>query len=161
MALCYNLSPMGETIATNKKAYRDYFFSHTWECGIVLKGSEVKSVRVKGVNFKDSFARVEKEEVYLYNLYVDPYAQASFLNEDPERPRKLLLHRKEIKKIVGLVNQKGLALIPTKIYFNNRGIAKIELALGKGKKAYDKREDIKKRSIDRELDRAVKQNKRR
>lgn len=144
-----------KTIATNKKAFRGFFFTDKWECGVALKGGEVKSLRVGEVNFKDSFARVDGQEIWLYNLHISPYAQASYLNLDPDRPRKLLLHKKEIGKILGLVAQKHLALIPTKIYFNKRGFAKVELALGKGKKVYDKRETIKKRDVERELKRAT------
>ncbi len=150
---------MGETIATNKKAYRDYFFTEKWECGIALTGGEVKSLRAAEVTFTDSFARLEKEEVYLHNLHITPYLQASYLNDSPDRPRKLLLHKKEIRKIMGYVAQKGLALIPTKIYFNNRGFAKVEIALGKGKKLYDKRETVKKRDIDRDIQRTIRQRK--
>ena len=148
---------MGEPIATNKKAYRDYFILDKWECGIELKGGEVKSIRAGSVNFGDSFAHLNGDEIFLYNLHIAPYEQASYLNEDPNRVRKLLLHKKEIKKIVGLVTQKSLTLIPTKLYFNKRGFVKMELALVKGKKQYDKREDIKKRDINRELRRAVRQ----
>ena len=144
-----------KTIATNKKAYRDYNLEGTWECGLALKGSEVKSLRAGEVNFADSFALVEKEEVFLFNLHIAPYAQASFMNPEPDRKRKLLLHRKEIEKILGLITQKKLILIPTKIYFNKRGFAKVELAVGRSKKLYDKREDIKKRDIDRELKRTI------
>lgn len=151
---------MGQTVATNKKAYRDYFFADTWECGIELKGGEVKSVRAGKVNFKDTFARVDEEEVFLYNLHIDQYKQASYMNDEPDRVRKLLLHKKEIRKIYGAVTQKNVSLIPTKIYFNNRGLVKIEIALAKGKKLYDKRETIKKRDIDRDLRRAVKPHKR-
>ena len=148
---------MGETIATNKKAFRDYFFSDHWECGIALTGGEVKSIRAGEVNFSDSFARAQGEEIYLYNLHITPYLQASSMNQDPDRPRKLLLHKKEIQKITGLVAQKKLLLIPTKLYFNKRGFVKVELALGRGKKLYDRREDIKKRDLDRGLSRIVKQ----
>ncbi len=150
---------MSATIATNKKAFRDYFFTDHWECGIALTGGEVKSVRAGEVNFKDSFARMQGEELYLYNLHIAPYLQAGLMNEDPDRPRKLLLHKKEILKIIGLVAQKKLILIPTKLYFNKRGFVKVEIALGKGKKQYDRREDIKKRDIERGLDRVVKQRK--
>ncbi len=146
---------MGQTIATNKKAYRDFFFSQTWECGIVLNGAEVKSIRAGHVNFKDSFARLEGEELFLYSLHIEPYFQAALTKEEPDRKRKLLLHKKEIKKADGLMMQKHLALIPTKLYFNNRGFVKVELALGKGKKVFDKREDIKKRDIDRDIRRVV------
>jgi len=151
---------MGSTIATNKKAYRDYFFSDKWECGIELKGGEVKSIRAGGVNFKDTFARIDENEVFLYSLHIDQYKQASYLNDEPDRPRKLLLHRREIKKINGIITQKNLVLVPTKVYFNNRGFIKVEIALGKGKKLYDKRVTIQKRNIDRDLGRALKQKKR-
>lgn len=147
---------MGKPIATNKKAYRDYFLTDSWECGIELKGGEVKSVRAGKVNFKDSFARVDGQEVFVYNLHIDPYLQASYMNDEPDRVRRLLLHKKEIKKIVSITSQKNLVLVPTKIYFNNRGFVKIEVALGRGKKLYDKRETIKKRSIDRSIDRQIK-----
>ena len=151
---------MSGVIATNKKAYRDYFFSDKWECGIELKGGEVKSVRAGKVNFKDTFARVDGNEVYLYNLHIEPYLQASHMNDEPDRARKLLLHKREIKKIHGIVQQQNVTLIPTKIYFNNRGIVKVEVALAKGKKFYDKRETIKKRQVDRDLKRVIKSHKR-
>ena len=151
---------MAGAIATNKKAYRDFFFSDKWECGIELKGGEVKSIRAGKVNFKDTFARIDENEIFLYNLHIDPYVQASHMNDEPDRVRKLLLHRREIKKINRIIAQQNLALVPTKIYFNKRGFVKIEIALGKGKKLYDKRETIKKRNIDRDLGRAVKNRKR-
>lgn len=155
-----NLAAMGQAIATNKKAFRDYHFTGTWECGIELKGAEVKSIREGKVNFKDSFARPRDGEIYLYNLHIDPYPQASYLNEDPERPRKLLLHKQEIRKILGYVTQRHVALIPTKMYFSNRGFVKVELALGTGKKLYDKREAIKKKDIARDLSRRLKKTRR-
>ena len=151
---------MSEPIATNKKAFRDFFLTEKWECGIELKGGEVKSIRAGNVNFADSFARVDGDEAFLYNLHIAPYEQASYLNEDPDRVRKLLLHKKEIKKIMGKVTQGGWVLVPTKIYFNKRGIVKVEVAIGKGKKQYDKREAIKKRDIDRDINRAMKTRKR-
>ncbi len=147
---------MRQTIATNKKAYRDFFFTDKWECGIELKGGEVKSVRAGKVNFKDTFARADEDEIFLYNLHIDQYKQASYLNEEPDRTRKLLLHKREIRKMVGIVTQKNVTLVPTKIYFNNRGLVKVEIALGTGKKQFDKRQDIQKRTIDRDLRRAVK-----
>lgn len=147
---------MASAIATNKKAYRDYFFSDKWECGIELKGGEVKSIRAGKVNFKDTFARVDEQEIFLYNLHIDPYKQASHMNDEPDRVRKLLLHKREIKKINDIIIQKNYALIATKLYFNSRGFVKIEIALGKGKKLYDKRETIQKRNIDRDLSRAIK-----
>ena len=146
---------MGKTIATNKKAYRNYFIQDTWECGIELKGGEVKSLRAGKVNFKDSFARIEESQVYLYSFHILPYEQASYMNTEPDRKRRLLLHKREIKKIYSTVTIKQMTLIPTKIYFNNRGLVKIEIGLGKGKKMYDKRETIKKRAIERSIGRSI------
>lgn len=150
---------MSQTIATNKKAFRDYTLLDKWECGIELKGGEVKSIRMGNVNFKDSFARVEGEEIFLYNLHINPYTEASYMNDEPDRVRKLLLHKKEIKKILGTTTQKHLTLVPLRIYFNKRGFVKVELAVGKGKKLYDKREVIKKRGIERSLKQVVRQQK--
>ena len=146
---------MGETIATNKKAYRDYTLFDKFECGIELIGAEVKSIRSGHVNFKDTFARADKGQVYLHNLHIEPYLPASYMNDEPDRKRRLLLHKKEIKKLTASLNEKGYVLIPTRIYFNNRGLVKIEIAFGKGKKMYDKRQDIKKRTIERSLKRAI------
>ncbi len=144
-----------KTIATNRRAFRDFFVEKKWECGIALKGSEVKSLRAGQVNFKNSYARVEDGEIFLYDLDISPYKEASYLNPEPDRPRKLLLHKREIEKIAALIRQKGLTLIPTVLFFNNRGFAKVELGLGRGKQQYDKREDIKKRAIERGLKRAL------
>jgi SsrA-binding protein len=147
---------MNKIIATNRKAGRDYEILDTFEAGIELKGSEVKSARAGSVNLNDSFARVEGSEVILYNTHISPYEEASYLNVEPARPRRLLLHRNQIKKITGQLTQRGLTLIPLKAYFNERGFAKIELALCKGKKLYDKREDIKRRELDLEMRRVLK-----
>lgn len=147
---------MSKPVATNKKAYHNYRLSQNWEAGIALTGSEVKSIRAGDVNFTDSFARVQDGEVFLHNLHIAPYGQASFAEKEPDRVRKLLLHRREIKKIKTYLVERGLTLVPTKIYFNNRGLAKVEIALASGKKEYDKREDIKKRSIDLALKRTLK-----
>ncbi len=141
-------------IATNKKAFQSFTLVEKWECGIALKGGEVKSLRAGGVNFADSFARVDGDEILLFNLHINPYEQASYLNPEVARARKLLLHKREIAKITGQVAKKGLTLIPTKIFFNKRGFAKVELALGKSKQLHDKREDIKKRDLDREMKRS-------
>jgi len=141
--------------ATNRKAFRDYFFEKKWECGIALKGAEVKSIRAGLVNFKNSYAVVEKGEIFLHDLHINPYREASYMNPAPDRPRKLLLHKKEISKITTQVQSTGLTLIPTKLYINNRGLVKVELALGRGKKQFDKRESIKKRTIERGLKRAL------
>jgi len=149
---------MGKVIITNRKAYRDYEVLESFESGIELKGSEVKSLRAGKINLDDSFARPEKEEVFLYNAHISHYTEASYLNVDPDRPRKLLLHKGQIQKIAGRLTQKGLTLVPLKIYFNDRGFVKVELALCKGKKLYDKRESIKRRETDLEMRRAVKRN---
>lgn len=143
-------------IATNKKAYHNYHLTDKWECGIVLIGPEVKSIRAGQVSFTDSFAHMEKGELFLYNLHITPYAQASYNNLKADRPRKLLLHAKEIERINGVIARKGLTLVPTKLYLNARGLVKVELAVGQGKNLYDKREDIKKRDVKREIDRMVK-----
>jgi len=148
-----------KTIASNRKAYRNFSILDRWECGIALKGGEVKSIRAGGVSFKDTFARIEEKEIILYNLHINPYAQASYLNEEADRERKLLLHKKEIIKIERQIQQKNLVLVPTKIYFNKRGFVKIELALGKPKKLFDKREAVKKRTIEQDLKRLTKQQK--
>lgn len=142
-------------IATNKQAYRDYIVLDTLESGIELKGSEVKSLRGNKISLKDSFARIEGKEVILYNTHISPYEQASYLNVEPTRPRRLLLHRSQIRKLYSEVSQKGLTLVPLKVYFNPRGFAKVELALCKGKKSYDKREDIKRREIDLKIRRTL------
>lgn len=143
-------------IATNKKAYHNYHLLEKWECGIALNGGEVKSLRAARASFADAFAHLDKGELYLYNLHIEPYEQASYLNEAPDRPRKLLLHAQQLERIRGHLTRRGLTLIPTKIYFSKGGWAKVELALGQGKKLYDKRADIKKREIKREIDRSVK-----
>lgn len=142
-------------IATNKKAFRNYELSQKWECGIVLNGGEVKSIRAGYVNFKDSFAKIENGEVFLYSLHINPYKEASYMNADPDRARKLLLHKKEINKIISLINEKGMVLVPTKIYFTQRGLIKLELALGRGRRMYDKREVVKKREMERALKRTL------
>jgi len=147
---------MSKIIATNRKAGRDYEILETFEAGIELKGSEVKSARDGRVNLSDSFARIEGKEVILYNTHISPYAQASYLNVDPIRTRRLLLHKKQIRKLTGQLTQKGLTLIPLKAYFNERGFVKLELAVCKGKRLYDKRETIKRRELDLAMRRIAK-----
>lgn len=147
---------MGKSIVTNRKAHRDYMILDKLECGIELKGSEVKSLRDGKANLDDSFARIEKDEVILYNTHISPYEQASYLNVEAVRPRKLLLRRAQIRKLTSQVSQRGLTLVPLQAYFNDRGFVKIELALCKGKKMYDKREAIKRRESDLELRRMMK-----
>ena len=147
---------MSKSIITNRKACRDYEVLESLECGIELKGSEVKSLRDSKINLDDSFARAEKGELFLYNAHISHYTQASYLNVDPDRPRKLLLHKNQIERVTGKLTQKGLTLIPLKFYFNDRGFVKLELALCKGKKLYDKRDSIKRRETDLEMRRAIK-----
>ncbi|MDD2752572.1 MAG: SsrA-binding protein SmpB [Candidatus Omnitrophica bacterium] len=147
---------MSKVIATNRKAYRDFSIEETFECGIELKGSEVKSLRAGKINLEDSFARIEPEGINLYNTNISPYAEASYQNVDPVRPRRLLLHKAQIAKLTGQVTQRGFTLVPVKVYFNDRGMAKIELALCKGKKLYDKRQDIKRRESSLEMRRMLK-----
>ena len=139
-----------KAVATNRKARYDYTILESLEAGIELKGSEVKSLREGKVSLKDSFAHIEKGEVFLSNLYIGPFSQSSDTKYDPLRLRKLLLHKREINRLAGKVAEKGMALIPLRLYFK-RGLAKVELAVAKGKRAYDKREKIKKREIEREM----------
>lgn len=146
-------------VATNKKAYHDYHVEESYEAGMLLKGTEVKSLREGRANLKDSFARVENEEIFLYNCHISPYSHGNIANHDPLRTRKLLMHKGEIQRLMGKMMQKGYTLLPLKIYFKD-GKAKIELALAKGKKQYDKREDIKKRDAAREMEKAFKEGKR-
>lgn len=146
----------GKIIAQNKKAFHDYAIEERFEAGIVLKGTEIKSIRAGRVNLKDSFARIEKGEVFLYNMHISPYEQGNRYNHDPLRTRKLLLHKSEINKLIGKTKESGYSLIPLKIYIKN-GFAKVELALAKGKKKYDKREDLKKKAAQREIERAFRE----
>jgi SsrA-binding protein len=143
-------------VATNRKAFHDYAIEEKLEAGIVLRGTEVKSLREGKVNLRDSYASVDHEEVILHNCHITPYSHGNIMNHDPLRPRKLLLHRKEISKLLGKTQQKGLTIVPLRIYFSPRGKAKIEIALAKGKKQYDRREATKQREAGREVERAMK-----
>jgi SsrA-binding protein len=143
------------TIAVNRKARHDYFIDETVEAGLVLTGSEVKSLRDGRANLKDSFARVDRGEAVLMNVHISPYDPAARANHDPTRSRKLLLHRQEIDRLEGKVRERGLSLIPLRLYFNARGRAKVELGLARGKKQYDKRQTIKEREARRETARAM------
>jgi SsrA-binding protein len=144
-------------VATNRKAFHDYAIEEKMEAGIVLRGTEVKSLREGKVNLRDSYASVDHEQVILHNCHITPYSHGNIMNHDPLRPRKLLLHRKEISKLLGKTQQKGLTIVPLRIYFSPRGKAKIEIALAKGKKQYDRREAIKSRDAGREVERAIKE----
>ena len=146
---------MIKSLVTNRKVLRDYHVLEVLECGIELKGSEVKSLSAGKINLNDSFARIENNEVILYNTHISPYIEASYLNVDPTRTRKLLLHKKEIARLNSRLMLKGLTLVPLRAYFNERGFVKVEIALCKGKKLYDKREDIKRKEIDLAVRRAM------
>ncbi len=143
-------------VATNKKAYHDYFVEDTYEAGIVLVGSEVKSIRQGAVNLRDSFAIVKNGEIWLIGAHISPYKMGSYFNVDPTRTRKLLLNRVEINKLIGKVQQKGFTLVPLKIYFKD-SLVKIELGLCKGKELFDKRETLKRREEDRKMERILKE----
>jgi SsrA-binding protein len=145
-------------ITTNRHARHDYSILESFEAGIALKGTEVKSLRAGQTSLKDSFARLEGDEIFLYNMHIAPYEFGNIANVEPLRPRKLLLHKNEIRRLIGDLSAKRLALIPLKLYFKH-GIVKVELALAKGKRQYDKRESIKKREMDRELRRIAREKK--
>src|SRR5919202_4167676 len=144
-----------QNIAENRKAFHDYHLIETFEAGIVLLGTEVKSIREGRVNLRDSYARVEDGEVFLYNVNISPYSHRGYADHEPLRRRKLLLHRDEIRKLIGRTVERGMTLVPTRMYFKN-GRVKIALGLAKGKQAHDKRETIKRREADRESRAAVK-----
>lgn len=146
--------PEKESIARNKRARHDYHILDSWEAGIVLTGSEVKSLRNGKANISDAYGIVKDGEVHLLNLHISPYEQASYFNHDPTRTRKLLLHKREIRKMIGSVERQGLTLVPLELYFR-RGKAKVALGLGRGKKLYDKRADEKRRDDERDMQRAV------
>jgi SsrA-binding protein len=148
-----------KVISTNRKAHHLYHILESFEAGIALVGTEVKSLRLGRANLKDSYAMVKKGEVYLHNMHISPYDQASRFNHDPTRTRKLLLHRREIKRLLGKTVERGLTLVPLKLYFKGN-VAKVELALAVGKKIYDRRKDIKDREVQRELRRALKEKQR-
>jgi SsrA-binding protein len=147
------------SIAENRKAYHDYHLLESFEAGIVLVGTEVKAIREGRANLRDSFARVDDGEVYLYNVNISPYSHRGSADHEPLRRRKLLLHRDEIRKLIGKTVEKGMTLVPTRLYFKN-GRVKVSISLAKGKKEYDKREAIKRRDADRETRAAMKERRR-
>ncbi len=142
-------------IANNKKAYHDYFVDEKYETGIVLHGTEVKSVRMGNCSIKEAFVRIENEEVWVYGMHISPYEKGNIFNKDPDRPKKLLMHKSEIRKLLGKIKEKGYTLVPLQVYFN-AGKAKVEIGLCRGKKLYDKRQDIAKRDMKREAERDFK-----
>jgi SsrA-binding protein len=145
-------------IAHNRKARHDYDILEKVEAGLVLTGTEVKALRLGRVNLKDSFARIEQGSAVLQNMYIGPYDHGNIRNHDPTRLRRLLLHRYQIRRLVGRVSEKGLTLVPLSLYFNDKGIAKVELGLARGRKTYDKREAIAEREAEREVERALRQS---
>jgi SsrA-binding protein len=150
-----NSSPGGRDITVNRRARHDFHIEENFEAGLVLTGSEVKSLRAGKVQLKDSYGRIERGEVWLFNAHISPYAASAQFGHEPTRSRKLLLNRREIEHLIGKVKERGLTLIPLRMYFKN-GRAKVELGLARGKKLYDKREATKEREVKREMDRAMK-----
>ena len=146
-------------IADNRKAFFDYHILETFEAGIALLGTEVKGIREGRANLRDAYARVEQGEVWLYHVHINPYSHRGYVDHDPRRRRRLLLHKHEIRKLIGKTVEKGLTLVPTRLYFKN-GRVKVAIALAKGKQAHDKRETIRRREVDRETRAAVKERSR-
>ncbi len=144
-----------QPVAENRKARHDYFVEETYEAGIVLVGSEVKSCRAGRVNLRDAYAQIKDGEIFLLNCHISPFEQANRFNHEPLRPRKLLMHKAEILRLYGKVRERGFTLVPLRLYFNQKGKVKVELALAKGKRAYDKRDDIAAREAKREMARAL------
>ena len=142
-------------VANNKKAYHDYFFEEKYECGIVLHGTEVKSLRLGKCSIKESFIRIENGEVFAYGMHISPYEKGNIFNKDPMRVKKLLMHKQEIRKLIGKLTEQGYTLVPLQVYFKD-GRAKVEIGLAKGKKLYDKREAIAKKDMRREHEREFK-----
>ncbi|MBO0430667.1 SsrA-binding protein SmpB [Enterococcus sp. DIV0660C] len=145
----------GKLIAQNKKARHDYSIIDTMEAGMVLQGTEIKSIRNSRINLKDGFVRVRNGEAFLYNVHISPYEQGNIFNHDPLRTRKLLLHKKQIARLIGETKNAGVTIVPLKVYIKN-GYAKVLIGLAKGKKSYDKREDLKRKDVDRQIDRTLK-----
>lgn len=142
-------------IANNKKARHDYFIEEVYEAGIVLTGTEIKSIRAGKVSIKESYAKIENGEMMVYGMNISPYEQGNRFNVDPLRPRKLLLHKQEIRKLIGYTTLKGLTIVPLTVYINEDGRAKMEIAVARGKKLYDKRDDIAKRDAERRMARVA------
>jgi SsrA-binding protein len=147
-------------VCTNRKARRDYEILETMEAGMVLWGTEVKSLRKGGAHLKDAYASVEREELFLHNAHIAPYAMGNRFNHEPLRTRKLLMHAREIRRLLGKIQEKGLTLVPLKLYFNDAGRVKVELGLARGRRAYDKRHEIAERDAKRDMQRALKEEER-
>ncbi|MDL2297978.1 SsrA-binding protein SmpB [Synergistaceae bacterium OttesenSCG-928-D05] len=149
--------PEDKTVAQNRKARHEYFIVESFETGIVLSGTEIKSVREGQANLKDGFAKIENGELWLYNVHISPYEKGSYYNKDPLRPRKLLVHRQQIRKLLAQTREKGFTLIPLKLYLKQGRWAKLELGVAKGKQLHDKRDTAAARDADREMERAMRQ----
>ena len=152
--------PERKNITENRKAYHDYFIDETFETGIALTGTEVKSLRENRASLRESFATVRAGEVWLHGVHISPYSHGNRGNVDPDRPRKLLLHKSEIRYLIGKTKEKGFTLVPLKMYFAENGLAKLELGLVRGKKLYDKRDTIAKRDQERDVERALRDRQR-
>ncbi|HDO3495499.1 TPA: SsrA-binding protein SmpB [Listeria monocytogenes] len=146
----------GKLVAQNKKARHDYAIEETFEAGIVLQGTEIKSVRNARVNLKDSYARIDKGEIFLHNMHISPYEQGNRYNDDPLRTRKLLLHKKQISRLIGETKESGYSIVPLKMYIKD-GYAKVLIGVARGKKKYDKRQDLKQKEAKRDIERAFKE----
>ena len=142
-------------IANNKKVYHDYFLEEKYEAGVALAGTEVKSLRMGKCSIKEAFIRIENEEVFIYGMHISPYEKGNIFNKNPLRPKKLLLHKQEIRKLIGKIKEKGYTLVPVEVYFSG-SLVKVEIALARGKKLYDKRQDIAKKDQKREAEREFK-----
>lgn len=143
-------------ISNNKKAFHDYFILDKYEAGLELKGTEIKSIRLGNINLKDSFIRLKNNEAFIEGMHISPYKEGNRFNHEPLRTRKLLLHKKELLKLANKLKEGGLTVVPTKLYFNSSNKAKLEIALAKGKKLYDKRQDLKEKTAKREIERSLK-----
>ena len=148
---------IGKLIANNKKAYYEYFIEEKLEAGVVLTGTEVKSIRMGRVNIKESYAQVKNGEVFVMGMHISPYEMGNRFNQDPLRQRKLLLHKREINRLIGYIQQKGLTLVPLKIYINPKGLVKLQIGVARGKKIHDKRQSMAKRDSERRIEQALKQ----
>lgn len=156
MPLSADASQVNRILAENRKARYDYFIEETYEAGLVLTGTEVKSLRLGKANLRDGYARVDGREVWLLGVHISPYAQGNRYNHDPLRPRKLLLHKSEIHRLLSRTKERGLTLVPLKLYLKN-GMAKVEIGVAKGKKLYDKRETVARRDAEREIEQAFRE----
>ena len=149
-----------KVLANNRKARHDYFIEETYEAGMVLKGTEVKSIRMGRINLKEGYAEIHGNEIFLLGVHVSPYEKGNIFNTDPLRPKKLLLNKREIRKLIGYTTQKGYTLVPLRIYLNEKGLVKLELGVGRGKKLYDKRQTIAKKDAERRMQKEMRNSQR-